>query len=75
MKNEQCESILLKGVPLVISHITRALACEGGYLWPTANGSRDMLHTSNTRFEPSQGDPRMVEPDWAIADSYGPARA
>jgi len=38
-------------------------------------GNRDMLHTSSARFDPSRWDPRMVKPDWAIAASYGPARA
>jgi len=36
--------------------------------------SRDMLHTSNARFEPSRRDPGRPVPDWAIAGPHRPER-
>ena len=37
IKNEQCESNPPKGMPQANSHSTRALARQGGYLWPIAH--------------------------------------
>jgi len=44
IKNEQCGRNPPKGVPQANSHNTWALARQGGYLWPIANG--EQRHTT-----------------------------